>query len=162
MDARDMTRYLCQACDGVNVTETPGAQFFIYDPDGDLPEDRWLPFATIVTDDSYDGVGVGVGVAHLNRPDAYRLNLGLTKPTYTSMFGAAPTQRDEHGVLDSGFDYATVDQVMPHPMYGSQYWVCVVNPSTRTFEALKPMITEAYEFAVRKHTNHRRRGDEKA
>ncbi len=146
-----MKRCLCQAGAGVTVTESAGAMFFTYDPDGDLPDDRWLPFATIVTTDDYDSV------SRLSRPDTYRLNIGLTKATYTSMFGAAPTRRDEHGVLDTGFDYAVLDQVLPHPMYASQYWVCVVNPSDATGEKLRPLVAEAYEFAVRKHANHRAR-----
>jgi uncharacterized protein DUF6194 len=145
-----MKRYICHAGDGVEVAESRGGMFFTYDPDGDLPQDRWLPFATIVTDDSFDSV------SNLSRPDAYRLNLGLTKATYTAMFGAAPTERDEHGVLTTGFDYTAVDRVMPHPMYASQYWVCVVNPTT-TLDQLRPLVVEAYEFAVRKHANHRAR-----
>lgn len=145
-----MKRYLCDAGDGVDVAESQGGMFFTYDPDGDLPQDRWLPFATIVTDDSFDSV------SNLSRPDTYRLNLGLTKATYTAMFGPAPTERDDHGVLTTGFDYATVDRLMPHPMYASQHWVCVVNPTT-TLDQLRPLVAEAYEFAVRKHVNHQAR-----
>jgi hypothetical protein len=149
VDASDVQRHICHTYDSVDVAESQGGMFFTYDPDGDLPQDRWLPFATIVTDDSFDSV------SDLSRPDAYRLNLGLTKATYTAMFGAAPTERDEHGVLDTGFDYTAVDRVMPHPMYASQYWVCVVNPAT--LDRLRPLVAEAYEFAVRKHVNHRAR-----
>lgn len=148
MEFRDLTSYLRTACPGTIVIEAPGCLFHIYDPDGDLPDERKLPFATIVTDDTYDTV------SNLTRPDTYRLNLGLTKATYTYLFGTAPTERDEHGVLATGFDHATLDTVMPHPMYASQYWVCVVNPSDDTMPRLRPMIAEAYQFAVRKHVNH--------
>ncbi len=41
-------------------------------------------------------------------------------------------------------DYAALDRVMPHPVYAAQSWVCVLNPSPETFEAIKPLLAEAY------------------
>lgn len=131
--------------------EASGDTFFLYDPDGDLPPERQMPFATIVTSDNYERV------SRLDEPGAYRLNIGLTRATYTAMFGAAPTKRDDQGVLETGFDYAERDRVMPHPVYASQHWVCVVSPGEATFDAVRPLLAEAHEFAVRKHTNHARR-----
>lgn len=47
---------------------------------------------------------------------------------------------------------------MPHPHYASQYWVCVVSPSARTFdEEVRALLEEAYEFAARKQANRRAR-----
>ena len=37
---------------------------------------------------------------------------------------------------------------MPHPVYGRQSWVCVLNPSAETFGRVKPLLREAYEIAV--------------
>lgn len=85
--------------------------------------------------------------------EAYRLNIGLTKASYESRFGTPPTERDEHGVLDTGFDYSVRDELMPNPMYASQHWVCVVNPSEAIFQAVRPLLAEAYQFAVRKYGN---------
>jgi hypothetical protein len=133
------------------VMEAYGDTFFLYDPDGDLPPERRLPFATIVTDDNYERV------SELSEPGAYRLNIGLTKATYTAMFGAVPTERDDQGVLETGFDYAERDRVMPHPVYASQHWVCVVSPGEATLDAVRPLLAEAHEFAARKHANHARR-----
>jgi hypothetical protein len=152
MDAREMEHHICETFDGINVLEGSGDSFLIYDPDGDLPPDRGFPFVTIVTDDNYDSV------SKLSEPDAYRLNIGLTKATYTSWFGAAPTKRDEHGVLETGFDYSVRDKVMPHPIYASQYWVCVVTPSEATLDIIRPLLAEAHQFAARKYANqHTRR-----
>lgn len=147
-----MTRYIRSAFDGVNPVENSGDTFFIYDPARDLPPERWFPFATIVTGDRHDTV------SDLDRPGAYRLNIGLTKATYVSRFGAAPRDRDEHGVLRTGFDYAAADTLMPHPVYGSQYWVCVVNPGEATLDTVRDLLAEAYEFAVRKYANALRPG----
>src|SRR5215213_3468765 len=110
MDASEVKRYICETFDGVNAVDNDGDTFFLYDPDRDLPAERQLPFATIVTGDHYDSV------SRLDRPGAYRLNIGLTKATYTTSFGAAPTHRGADGVLETGCDYAAVDALMPHPI----------------------------------------------
>lgn len=146
-----MTSKISSSFDGVTVLTNAGDTFFIYDPDGDLPPERQMPFATVVTDDNYEKV------SRLDRPDVYRLNIGVTKATYTELFGPPPTKRDDAGVFDTGFDYAAIDLLMPHPVYASQYWVCVLNPSEATVQRVEPMLREAYGFAVRKHTNHQAR-----
>jgi hypothetical protein len=151
MDGAKLREHICTSFDGLNVAENSGDTFFIYDPDGDLPPERTFPFATIVTGDNYDGASV------LTKPGDYRLNIGLTKATYVSWFGGAPTRRDEQGVLETGYDYAVRDQIMPHPIYASQYWICVINPSAATLELIHPMLSEAYEFAIRKYANQRTR-----
>lgn len=151
VDAAAMTRYICETFEGLRVLEHLGDTFFIYDPAGDLPDDHWLPFATLVTDNHYDSV------SELAYPEAYRINIGLTKRGYTGRLGPPPTSRDEHGVLETGFDYSVRDWVMPHPHYGSQYWVCVVNPRERTIEDVQRMLDEAYTFATRKHANRQAR-----
>jgi hypothetical protein len=151
MDAREMRRYIGEAFDGVNAVDSSGDTFFLYDPDRDLPAERQLPFATIVTGDHYDSVSKLAG------PGAYRLNIGLTKATYVALFGAAPTRRDADGVLDTGFDYAAVDTLMPHPTYASQYWVCVLNPGEATLETVRALLAEAHAFAARKYANHHAR-----
>src|SRR3954453_2796457 len=99
MNADDIKRHILDTYGGVNPMENAGDAFLIYDPDRDLPPERQMPFVTIVTGDTYDTVSA------LDRPEAYRLNIGLTKATYTALFGAPPTSRDEAGVLDAGVDY---------------------------------------------------------
>lgn len=145
-----MKDYVVRTFDGINVMESSGDTFVIYDPDRDLPPERMMPFVTIVTGDNYDDV------SQLNQPDAYRLNIGLPKARYTALFGATPTERDEHGIWQTGFDHATRDVVMPHPGYAPQHWVCVINPAT-TLDAARELMAEAHEFAARKHANQRAR-----
>jgi len=156
MDANEMKRYICAAFDGVKAVGASGDTFFMYDPDGDLPAERQFPFVTIVTGDHYDTV------SSLNRPGAYRLNIGLTKATYAASFGAAPRQRDADGVLDTGFDHAAVDTITPHPIYASQHWVSVVNPGEATLETVRTLLAEAHGFAARKYANHQGRGEHRA
>ncbi|WP_350275976.1 DUF6194 family protein [Kribbella sp. HUAS MG21] len=138
-----------RAYDGVRVLEAQDDLFYLYDPAADLPPERQQPFATIVTGDHYEQV------SRLDEPGSWRLNLGLTKSTYTSLFGAVPTERDADWVLASGYDYAARDTLMPHPFYASQYWVAIVNPTG--LDQLLPLVEEAYAFAARKYSNHQAR-----
>ncbi|MEU4191496.1 DUF6194 family protein [Kribbella sp. NPDC026611] len=135
--------------DGVRVLEAQNDLFYLYDPAADLPPERQQPFATIVTGDHYEKV------SRLDEPGAWRLNLGLTKASYTALFGAVPTERDADWVLDSGRDYAVRNTLMPHPFYASQYWVAVVNPAE--LDPLVPLLAEAHAFAARKYANHQAR-----
>ena len=46
------------------------------------------------------------------------------------------------------FDHTRLDRLMPHPIYASLAWVCVVSPSAETFEQLKLLIAEAHRIAA--------------
>lgn len=157
MDIAELKRFIETNFEGVTSVESSGDTFFTYDPHGALPAQGWQPFATLVTGDHYDDVSA------LAESGCYRLNIGLPKAAYLARFGAAPTERDERGVLRTGFDYAIRDQLLPHPHYASQYWVCVISPSARTFEAVvRPLLAQSYDFAARKHANRdaRRAGEQ--
>ncbi|TDW76962.1 DUF6194 family protein [Kribbella pratensis] len=148
MTIDDLDRMI-RAYDGVRVLEAQDDLFYLYDPAADLPPERQQPFATIVTGDHYEKV------SRLDEPGAWRLNLGLTKATYTSLFGPVPTERDADWVLDSVHDYTARNTLMPHPFYAAQYWIAVVNPVEAP--PLVPLVQEAYEFAARKYANHQSR-----
>ncbi|GAA4447452.1 DUF6194 family protein [Actinokineospora soli] len=139
MDDRQVVGLLTAKLDGVIVMENRGDSFLVYDPDGDVPYNRRFPFATVVTGDHYDSA------SDLGRPGAFRLNLGLTKQVYRDLFADGDP-----------VNHAAVDRLMPHPVYASQHWVCVVNPSERTLDEAWPLVEDAYGFAVRKHANRRK------
>lgn len=138
MEQAAITAYIAETCPGTNVvigTEgiAAGDTFFIYDPDRNLPDKQQLPFATIVTKD----YGDFDNASHLNRAGVFRLNVGVSSATIRSLFGDAETH-----------DFTALDRLMPHPVYGRQSFVCVLNPSAETFERMKPLLREAYEIAV--------------
>lgn len=121
-----------------------GDTFFIYDPERNLEGAGRMPFATIVTKD----YGDFDNASNLDRPDAYRLNVNVSKETFASLF----PKEAEH-------DFTALDLLMPHPIYGRNHWVCVLNPSESTFESVKPLIAEGYEIAVKRvEGRHARRG----
>ncbi|WP_433393849.1 DUF6194 family protein [Micromonospora sp. KLBMP9576] len=146
MEIADLKRYVCESFDGVDTLEANGDTFFVYDPGRDLPAERQLPFATIVTGDRYDDASA------LDRTGAWRLNIGLTRATYRALF--APRRGP-----DSAVDHAVTDTVLPHPVYAPQHWVCVVNPGEASVDVVRRLLAEAYDFAARKHANHRSRRD---
>ena len=52
--------------------------------------------------------------------------------------------------MDMDCDFTALDIVIPHPVYAWIGWGSILNPSEQTFEQLKPLIQEAYEFSVEK------------
>jgi uncharacterized protein DUF6194 len=146
MDEASIAQYIATTFAGVDVVVASqeggapevawGDTFFIYDPDRTLVPTRQFPFATIVTHD----YGDFDKDSRINRPGVFRLNIGIGKETYQSLFGAGRE-----------YDFAALDQLMPHPVYGRNHWACVLNPSDSTFEAVKPLVAEAYDIAVRRY-----------
>src|SRR5262249_26259208 len=108
---------------------------------------RRFPFATIVTKD----YGDFDDASNLDRPGVFRLNIGVGKETYASLFDAG-----------AGHDFTALDRLMPHPVYGSNHWVCVLNPSEATFETLKPLLREAYDRAAGRYDRSGRTGGDTA
>lgn len=49
------------------------------------------------------------------------------------------------------YDFSQLDRLLPHPVYAWMGWVCTLNPSCQTFEELKPLIEESYEYAREKY-----------
>jgi uncharacterized protein DUF6194 len=155
MDQEAIIQYVEATFAGLDVlrpTDGPGAgdTFFYYDPQRDLDPSRRMPFATIVTKDygEYDNQ------SHLDRPGVFRLNIGVSRDTFRALFGYAPGEDDTSGIVH---DFAASDRVMPHPVYAPQSYVCVLNPSRETFEAVKPLLADAYTMVVNRYASRRGR-----
>lgn len=143
MDEAAITRYIATALPGVDVVVASreggapeiawGDSFFIYDPERNLDDAYRFPFATIVTKD----YGDFDNASNLDRPGVYRLNIGVSKETFAKLF--------RH---ESDHDFAALDRLMPHPVYGRNHFVCVLNPSEPTFESIKPLLEEAHAIAM--------------
>jgi hypothetical protein len=146
LDEESITRYIEGTLAGVDVLVASaeggapevawGDIFFFYDPDRKLEGSRKFPFATIVGRD----YGDFDNASNLDRPGVFRLNIGVSRETFESLFDT-----------ESGHDFSALDRLLPHPVYGRNHWVCVLNPSAATFETLKPLIAEAHEIAVKRY-----------
>lgn len=111
-----------------DVLESGGTWFFSLDPDRHFPN-----YATIVTNNDYDDG------SDLDREGVFRLNLGLTRPTFERLVGDA---------LDPAAppDYTAIDTLLPHPTYAAQLWISILNPSVTTFQnVVIPLIAEAHD-----------------
>jgi hypothetical protein len=151
MDQDSIIRYIVDTFAGVEVVTgtdgiAAGDTFFMYDPDRKLDPKQKFPFATIVTKD----YGDFDCASNLNRPGVFRLNIGVSRDTYRSLFGPQPSPPAAGGVVDTGHDFTALDRLLPHPVYAPQSWVCVLNPSAETFETVQPLLAEAYERAVKR------------
>ncbi|WP_027945048.1 DUF6194 family protein [Amycolatopsis taiwanensis] len=113
-----------------------GDTFFYYAPDGVTPT-RTQPFATIVTK-NYPGDEA----SHLDRPDAFRVNIAAGKEAFTRWTGHEP--RDSAA---TEIDPSTADTVMAHPVYGTAGWLAVVNPGKRTESETYELLRTAYRLA---------------
>ena len=157
MDQDTIIQYVTDTFTAVEIlrpTDGPGAgdTFFYHDPQHNLDPTRQLPFATIVTKDYADFDNT----SQLNRPDVFRLNIGVSRDTFRVLFGYAPGEDDTQG---TDYDFATLDRLMPHPVYAPQSWMCVLNPSLETFEAVKPLLAEAYSRAATRHAGRQTKRD---
>lgn len=149
MDQEAIIRYITDTFTGVEVmrpTDGPGAgdTFFYDDPQGDLDPTRHLPFATIVTKD----YGDFDNASQLDRPHVFRLNIGVGRDTFRALFGPPAAAEGDQGAT---YDFAALDRLMPHPVYAPQSYVCVLNPGAETFEAVKPLLADAYARVAARH-----------
>jgi len=88
--------------------------------------------------------------SNLNRADIYRVNLGIRKETFKSIFGSIPKRPDKGGIVNMDYDFTVIDKIIPHPIYAWMGWISILNPSGKTFDTLKPFIQEAFEFSKEK------------
>lgn len=120
-----------------------GDTFFFYDTDG-RPEDRKMPFATIVTKD-YTGFDTA---SNVDRPGVFRLNVHVGRTAFAELLGYPPA---EHAERSDGVDYTVLDRVIPHPVYAAQGWVSVLNPGAATDDVVRSLLTTAHEHAAVRH-----------
>jgi hypothetical protein len=146
MDEASVTQYITGTFESVDFVVASGDTFFFYNPVSELPPDHRFPFATLVTSDINDRA------SDLNRPSVFRLNIGVSKDTYRSLFGPQPSRPDADGIVDTGHDFTALDQLLPHPVYAPQSWICVLNPGDATFQAVQRFLAEAYDLAVRRRS----------
>jgi len=130
MNQPEIAQYITETFEDVHVATVGCNLFFFQDPQ------RKFPFATIVADDSYDTF------SNLSRDSVFRLNLGIGKQTFQELIGPQRAER---------YDFTKLDRIMPHPVYGNMYWICVLNPGRQTFERIVPLLNEAYEVSVARH-----------
>ncbi|HEV2694535.1 MAG TPA: DUF6194 family protein [Verrucomicrobiae bacterium] len=132
MNETDITHYITATFPAAEMQVADGNFFFFFGAE------RMMPFATLMTNAAYDPF------SNLDRPGVFRLNMGVSKKTFSAQLGDATG--------GSGHDLTALDKLMPHPEYGKLFWVCVLNPAAATWETVKKLLAEAYALAEKKQT----------
>jgi len=134
MNESSVVDYIIKTFPGVETTTAYGYTFFFY------RSERNLPFATLISSDQdHDRI------SNLDRPGVYRLNIGISKQTFQSLFGTTKVNVNR-------YDFTTLDVIMPHPDYAPQHFICVLSPGEATLETVRLLLAEAYDIAVRRYT----------
>jgi hypothetical protein len=116
-----------------------GDSFFFYDPEGSEADQRFL-FATLVCS-NYPGFDTS---SQLDRVGVFRLNVAVGRAAYERLLGHPAA---DHAERSDDYDYAALDVVLPHPIYGGQGWVSILNPGPRTTELAQRLLVEAHDLA---------------
>src|SRR6185369_7374487 len=76
MNETSIVKFILETFANVETADNFGYTFFFYGAD------RKLPFATIATSDNEHD-----RISNLDRPGAFRLNIGVSKQTFQALFG---------------------------------------------------------------------------
>lgn len=119
----------------VQREENFGYSFFF------VGDDHRLPLVSISdSDNEYDKV------SNLDREGVFRVNIGISRPTFQSMFADANSEN---------IDYSVLDVFLPHPEYAKQHFVCILNPSQANEDLTKKLIVEAHSKAKSRLQNRK-------
>ncbi|MCL2446103.1 MAG: DUF6194 family protein [Oscillospiraceae bacterium] len=144
MEPEEILHYCLQHLDGVVLAENWGERGIFYNPDNALKKGVYV--LTIKEKD-----GDNDKASDINRPGVFRVNLGIRKNTFVQLFASIPKRPAAGGVVEIDCDFTALDKITPHPVYAWMGWISVLNPSTETFELLKPLIDESHAFAMEKY-----------
>ncbi len=123
-----------------------GDAFFYYAPDGRLPRNI-QPYGSVVTKNYPDDT-----TSDLDRAGRWRVNIHVDRTTFRHLTGEEPHSLTGHR------DHAAADMVMPHPVYGAQGWVSVVNPGERTTDTVVRLLRSAHDDARARYVRRDGRG----
>lgn len=148
MTPDEVLEYCLGALEGTILVKSWGERGIFYNPENKLKRGIY-----VLTVKEYDGENDAS--SQLDRTGVYRVNVGVPPKTFERMFGPRPKRPPKGGRVDMDYDFSAIDQIMPAPVYAWMSWICVLNPSESTFETLKPLIREAYDYAREKYRKKR-------
>jgi len=131
-DPATIVEYILDTYPDADLVEAMNAYFV------SLDAKHWPNFATLVTTNEHDDA------SDLDRPGVFRLNLGVDRPTFEQIAAAEPDP-----------DFTALDRLLPHPVYGQQLWISILNPTHDTFErTVIPLIALAHDRLAATHARH--------
>lgn len=140
MEIEEVHAFIMDNLDGVVPLTTWGETAYFYNPGQVLK--RGAYFATIKEKN-----GENDKSSRLDRDGVWRLNMGVTKATFFKVFGHTPVRPAKGCIIEGPWDFAELNKLTPHPIYGWMSWMSVLNPDVSTFEICKPLILNAHQRA---------------
>ena len=132
--------YLVSALDSVVQKDAWGETSYFYNPG--LRFERGTYFATIKKKDGENDSASG-----LNCPGIWRLNMGIGKETFVSMFGHPPSRPAKGQVIKGPWDFHEINRIIPHPVYGWMSWIAVLNPYIERWSRCQTLLDDAHARA---------------
>jgi hypothetical protein len=114
--------------------------FYVRSANGDPPK---MPFTTIVIKD-YDEFDCD---SRLNRGGLFRLNIEIGKEKFEELFGFEPKDLEQNR---DPFDFSSIDQLFPHPIYGPYGWVSIINPGDASASVINALLDLSLDRALRR------------
>lgn len=129
-----------ESYDGVVALTAWGETTFFYNPNRLL--NRGTYFATLKEKN-----GPNDKASALDRKGVFRLNMGVQKSDYFDLFGLTPPRPLKGQIVAGTWDFTTLNQLTPHPIYGWMGWISILNPDKEAFKQCLPLLDSAYEKA---------------
>lgn len=147
--ANILIRLLVHNQNYIVLRESWGEKGIFYNPGGVLK--RGVYVLTVKEKDGKNDKG-----SYLNQEHVYRVNTGIKKESFIKIFGSIPKRPPAGGTVLMDYDFTALDMIIPHPVYAWMGWICVLNPSEKTFLSFEPLIKESYDFAKEKFAKKNR------
>lgn len=141
MLAKDIENYILNNFKDIYPQDSWGERSFFLNPGQKLKRGSY--FATIKQKD-----GENDKASNLAREGVYRLNIGISKACYLSLFSSLPTRPAKGCFIEGDYDFQKIDTILPHPVYGWMGWVSILNPSEDSFKQCQKLLDNAYNKAM--------------
>lgn len=144
MSPKFISNYLIGEFKDLVIVNSWGETSFFYNPRNLYP--RGTYFCTIKESD-----GENDRASDLNRENVFRFNFGITKSTFLKLFNSVPKRPPKGEIIKESYDFAQLDTLFPHPIYGWMCWVAIINPSELSLKNLERLLLESYQLVLEKH-----------
>jgi hypothetical protein len=144
MNPTELENWILENYKGIVVTNAYRERSFFYNPQYSLP--KGIYFATIKESD-----GPNDRASKLDREGIYRFSIGVGKKQYQEMFGEVPKRPTKGNIVSLDFDFSTLNEIMPHPIYAWMGWVFILNPELEVIESIKNLLDISYLNCLMKY-----------
>lgn len=143
MKPNEILNYYLNNLENTIIVESFQEKCLFFNPNNKLK--RGIYILTIKEKDSNNDKA-----SNLNRENIFRVNIGIRKSTFIKIFNEIPKRPKKGNIINMQYDFTLLDTLLPHPIYGWMAWICILNPSIKSFDKLDKLIKESYEYAKEK------------